>query len=78
MEPQILAAAVANINAGLRRYIATRPIATQDMFLARFLPPVRGTQADIKAGGNFRITTAPAARHSPSIDDDNDGTHSFV
>ena len=61
MEPTAFNAAVATIQAGLRQYVATRPIALQDMYLARFLPPVRGTAADIKGGGNFRITTQPAA-----------------
>lgn len=53
------ALALAAIQAGLREYIATRPIALQDMYLARFLPPVRSSEAEVKAGG-FRITTTPA------------------
>lgn len=57
MEP--FNSAVAAIQAGLRQYVETRPIALQDMYLARFLPPVRGTEADIKTGG-FRITASPA------------------
>ena len=57
MEP--FAAALAAIQSGLRQYVASRPVALQDMYLARFLPPVRSTEAEVKAG-NFRITTSPA------------------
>lgn len=53
-------AALASIQAGLRQYVATRPIALQDMYLARFLPPVASTEADVKAA-NFRITSGVAA-----------------
>lgn len=51
--------ALAAIQSGLRQYVASRPVALQDMYLARFLPPVRSTEAEVKAG-NFRITTSPA------------------
>lgn len=48
-------------NAGaLREYIATRPVALSNLYLARFLPPVRSTLAEIQTG-NFRIITEPAA-----------------
>lgn len=58
MEP--FAAAIARLTAGLQSYVATRQIALGNLFLARFLPPVASTEAEIKRG-NFRIVTEPAA-----------------
>lgn len=58
MEP--FAAAIARITAGLNEYIATRQLALNTLFLARFLPPVPSTEAEIKRS-NFRIVTEPAA-----------------
>lgn len=58
MEP--FAAAIARLTAGLSAYIATRQIALDNLFLARFLPPVASTEAEIKRS-SFRIVTEPAA-----------------
>lgn len=58
MEP--FAAAIARLTAGLSAYVATRQIALGNLFLARFLPPVASTTAEIKRG-SFRVVTEPAA-----------------
>lgn len=58
MEP--FAAAIARITAGLNEYVATRRMALDTLFLARFLPPVPSTEAEIKRS-SFRIVTEPAA-----------------
>lgn len=58
MEP--FAAAIARLTAGLTQYVATRQIALNNLFLARFLPPVASTEAEIRRG-EFRIITEPAA-----------------
>ncbi len=52
--------ALARLTAGLNQYIATRPVALQNLYLANFLPPVSSTLAEIQTG-SFRIITAPAA-----------------
>ncbi len=52
-------AALARVIAGLSTYIATRPVALDTLFLARFLPPVTSTTAEIQTG-SFRIVTTPA------------------
>ncbi|GAA4002716.1 hypothetical protein GCM10022631_11790 [Deinococcus rubellus] len=53
-------AALARITSGLNQYIATRPIALSNLYLANFLPPVSSTLAEIQTG-SFRIVTEPAA-----------------
>lgn len=53
-------AALARVIAGLSAYTATRPVALNTLYLARFLPPVTSTLAEIQAG-SFRIITEPAA-----------------
>ena len=58
MDP--FAAAIARLTAGLSTYVATRQIALKNLFLARFLPPVASTTAEIKRG-SFRVVTEPAS-----------------
>lgn len=58
MEP--FAAAIARLTAGLSTFVATRQVALGNLFLARFLPPVASTTAEIRRG-SFRIVTEPAA-----------------
>jgi len=53
-------AALARITSGLNQYIATRPVALSNLYLANFLPPVSSTLAEIQTG-SFRIVTEPAA-----------------
>ena len=43
----------------LQQYIATRPIALRNLYLANILPPVSSTMAEINMG-YFRIVTEPA------------------
>lgn len=60
MEPFSAALNTVASTVALANYVATRPVALDQLYLARFLPPVASTEAEIKTG-SFRIVAEPAA-----------------
>lgn len=60
MNPFTAAMNTVATSVALAQYVSTRAVNLDRLYLARFLPPVRSTQAEIQ-GGSFRIITEPAA-----------------